>query len=122
REALLTAALTLKETSWLGDEASLEAAARAGKPILARVRSTRPPAPARLRSAGGGAVEVAFDGAEDSVAPGQACALYDAAEPSRLLGGGFIAATAAARFAPASAGRHTSGGRLDPARDPLVEA
>ncbi|MEP6967278.1 MAG: tRNA methyl transferase PRC-barrel domain-containing protein, partial [Pseudomonadota bacterium] len=93
REALLTAALTLKETSWLGDEASLEAAAAAGKAVLARVRSTRPPAPARLRAAEGGAVEVVFDAAEDSVAPGQACALYDATEPSRVLGGGFIAAT-----------------------------
>src|SRR5579872_4630628 len=48
REALLTRSLTLKETNWLGDEASLEAAAAAGSPVLARVRSTREPAPARL--------------------------------------------------------------------------
>ena len=48
REALLTASLTLDETNWLGDEASIEAAADAGAPVLARVRSTRPPSPARL--------------------------------------------------------------------------
>jgi tRNA-specific 2-thiouridylase len=35
---------------------------------------------------------VAFDAAEESVAPGQACVLYDAREPARVLGGGFIAA------------------------------
>ena len=49
REALLARALRLKETNWLGDEASLEAAAEAGQPVLARVRSTREPAPARLK-------------------------------------------------------------------------
>jgi len=91
REALLADALTLKETNWLGDEVTLEAAAVAGKPVLARVRSTREPAPARLRLGSAGAVEVAFDLPEEAVAPGQACVLYDAAEPSRVLGGGFIA-------------------------------
>ena len=34
---------------------------------------------------------VAFDAPEEAVSPGQACVLYDAAEPSRVLGGGFIA-------------------------------
>ncbi len=94
REALLAPALVLKETNWLGDEPSIEAAARADRPVLARVRSTRPPSPARLRSGGDGAVEVVFDAPEEAVSPGQACVLYDAAEPSRVLGGGFIAAQA----------------------------
>ena len=40
REALLTRALRLKETNWLGDQASLLEAAKAGQPVLARVRST----------------------------------------------------------------------------------
>ncbi len=93
REALLAKALTLKETNWLGDEVSLETAALAGKPVLARVRSTREPAAARLRLSAEGAVEVAFDVAQEAVAPGQACVLYDAVEPSRVLGGGFIAHT-----------------------------
>ncbi|MFO0412099.1 MAG: tRNA 2-thiouridine(34) synthase MnmA [bacterium] len=94
REALLTAALTLDETNWLGDEASIEAAAGAGVPVLARVRSTRPPAPARL-SWVDGAVGVTFATGEEGVAPGQACALYDPADPDRLLGGGFIRTTTA---------------------------
>ena len=88
REALLTRALSLKETNWLGDEASLADAD--GLAVLARVRSTRPPVPARLNGS-----EVVFDDAEEGVAPGQACVLYDAADPGRVLGGGFIAATRA---------------------------
>jgi len=91
REALLTAALTLKETNWLGDAPSLEAAASAGQPVLARVRSTREPALARLAMLEG-APGVVFEAPEEGVAPGQACVLYDAARPSRVLGGGFIAA------------------------------
>ncbi|MCR6658693.1 MAG: tRNA 2-thiouridine(34) synthase MnmA [Asticcacaulis sp.] len=95
REALLTRALTLKETNWLGDEADLMAAATAQKPVLARVRSTRPPVPARL-VAEDGRIEVEFDGAEEGVAPGQACVLYDPADDGRVLGGGFISSTRAA--------------------------
>jgi len=94
REALLTAALTLDETNWLGDEASITAAAEAGAPVLARVRSTRPPSPARLALIDG-AVAVLFATGEEGVAPGQACALYDPADPDRLLGGGFIKTTTA---------------------------
>jgi tRNA-specific 2-thiouridylase len=90
REALLTASLSLKEINWLGDEPTIEAAT--GRPVLARVRSTRDPAPARLAAAEG-EVRVVFDTPEEGVAPGQACVLYDAAAPSRVLGGGFIAAT-----------------------------
>ena len=93
REALLTASLSLKEINWLGDEPTIEAAA--GRAILARVRSTRDPAPARLAAADG-EVRVVFAAPEEGVAPGQACVLYDAAAPSRVLGGGFIAATVAA--------------------------
>ncbi|MBU2289818.1 MAG: tRNA 2-thiouridine(34) synthase MnmA, partial [Alphaproteobacteria bacterium] len=63
-------------------------------PVLARVRSTRPPSPARL-SMIDGAVTVTFASGEEGVAPGQACALYDPADPDRLLGGGFIKTTAA---------------------------
>jgi tRNA-specific 2-thiouridylase len=92
REALLTASLSLKETNWLGDTATLEDACAAGQPVLARVRSTRDPAPARLAMVGG-APGVAFDLPEEGVSPGQACVLYDAAAPTRVLGGGFIAAT-----------------------------
>ena len=94
REALLTAALRLKEVNWLGDQPTLGAAALAGQPVLARVRSTREPAPARLAILDGEPA-VVFDGAEEGVAPGQACVLYDPANTDRVLGGGFIAATTA---------------------------
>src|SRR5205085_750941 len=92
REALLCAALALTEINWLPAGISVENAAKQGRAVLARVRSTRPAAPARLRLSETGAVEVVFATPEDSVSPGQACVLYDAAEPSRVLGGGFIAA------------------------------
>ena len=94
REALLTASLALEETNWLGDQPSLQDAAAEGAPVLARVRSTRAPSPARLALADG-AVSVVFDRGEEGVAPGQACALYDPADPDRLLGGGFIRTTIA---------------------------
>jgi tRNA-specific 2-thiouridylase len=90
REAVLRTELRLAETNWLGDDATIEDAARRAAPVLARVRSTRPPAPAKLVIDAAG-LGVAFDEPEEAVAPGQACVLYDAAQPSRVLGGGFIA-------------------------------
>jgi tRNA-specific 2-thiouridylase len=92
REALMTASLMMKEINWLGEEASIDAAAALGRPVLARVRSTRDPAPARLGFGDNGA-RVVFDAPEEGVSPGQACVLYDPASPSRVLGGGFIATT-----------------------------
>ena len=92
REALLTCGVVLKETNWLGDEATIEAAAAAGLPALARVRSTAEPVAAHLAMVDG-AVTVAFDDAEHGVSPGQACVLYAADAPDRVLGGGFIAKT-----------------------------
>jgi tRNA-uridine 2-sulfurtransferase len=94
REALLTAALTLEETNWLGDAPTMADAAREGAPVLARVRSTRPPSSARLTLTGD-VIGVVFETGEEGVAPGQACALYDPADPDRLVGGGFIRETTA---------------------------
>ena len=92
REALLTRALTLKETNWLGDGASIEAAVAAARPVLVRVRSTREPVLGRLARVAG-ANGVVFGAPEEGVAPGQACVLYAPEDPSRVLGGGFIAGT-----------------------------
>lgn len=92
REALLTQSLTLKEVNWIGDGASIDAACEADRPVLARVRSTREPAPGRLALIDGQPA-VVFDTPEEGVAPGQACALYAPEVPSRVLGGGFIAST-----------------------------
>jgi len=94
REALDTVGLWMSETNWLGD-GTLEAACEAGRPVLARVRSAREPKPARLALMDGQA-GVLFDGAEEGVAKGQACVLYDADSQTRVLGGGFIAGTASA--------------------------
>jgi tRNA-specific 2-thiouridylase len=92
REALLTRALSLKETNWLGDQLTIQDAADQGLAVLARVRSTRDPVSARLLMRDGEPA-VVFDAPEEGVSPGQACVLYDVAQPSRVLGGGFIAAT-----------------------------
>ncbi len=94
REALATAALTLEELNWLGTGSLTDACDR-GDPVLARVRSTREPLPARLGHHQG-APAVWFDGAEEGVARGQACVLYSPHDMSRILGGGFIASTVAA--------------------------
>ncbi len=88
REALMTSGLLLEELNWLG-EGSLEAAADAGTPVLVRVRSTRPPVPARLGWSEGVPV-IRFDEPEEGVARGQAAVLYDADGSTRILGGGFI--------------------------------
>ncbi|MDP3593468.1 tRNA 2-thiouridine(34) synthase MnmA [Phenylobacterium sp.] len=93
REALLTRALSLKETNWLGETATIEEAV--GRPVLARVRSTREPVAGRLTFEDG-EIGVALDQAEEGVAPGQACVLYAPEAPDRVLGGGFIARTIAA--------------------------
>ncbi len=95
REALLTGSLALKEENWLGPQPTLADAARDGVAVLARVRSMREPSPARL-TLQGDAPAIVFDAPEEGVAPGQACVLYDAADPERVLGGGFIAGTTAA--------------------------
>jgi tRNA-specific 2-thiouridylase len=97
REALLADRLSLSETNWLGEEATLGQAALGRRRVLARVRSTREPTPGHLAMIGD-APWVVFDNPEEGVAPGQACVLYDAEAPSRVLGGGFIAG--AGRSAP----------------------
>ena len=96
----MTRSLSLKEINWLGDEAAIEDAAAAGRPVLARVRSTRDPSPARLVLTDTG-VAVAFDTPEEGVSPGQACVFYDPDQPSRVLGGGFIHTTERAPYTPA---------------------
>ena len=90
REALLTRALSLKEANWIGDGPSLEKACAEARPVLARVRSTREPILGRLARVEG-QPGVVFGVPEEGVAPGQACVLYAPEDPTRVLGGGFIA-------------------------------
>jgi tRNA-specific 2-thiouridylase len=95
-EALRTSRIRLREVNWLGD-ATIQQALERRPEVFVKVRSTRPPQPAWLRAGADGGIEVELIASEDGVAPGQACAFYDAAEgQARVLGGGIIASTMAA--------------------------
>ncbi len=89
RAALATRTIRVGGINWLGDDA-FEAAPEEGHEALVKVRSTRPPAPARIRPRHDGA-EVALLAPEEGVAPGQACVFYEP-DGSRVLGGGWIRA------------------------------
>ena len=88
RASLGVTRLKLRDINWIGPGAMAALPAR-GLPVAARVRSTRPPAPALLTPTG----EIEFLEPEIGVSPGQACVIYDSVEPgARVLGGGFIGA------------------------------
>jgi tRNA-uridine 2-sulfurtransferase len=89
RAALAVGRVHLRDVNWLGD-APLERLPPDGIEVAARVRSTRAPSPGMLRMTDDGPV-VDLHGAEEGVAPGQACVLYASDEPdARVLGGGTI--------------------------------
>jgi tRNA-specific 2-thiouridylase len=81
--ALACSELRVAGVNWLGD-APLSAD---GVPILARVRSTRPPIPATVFADGAGGARVVFAIPQQGVSPGQACVFY---QGERVLGGGWI--------------------------------
>jgi tRNA-specific 2-thiouridylase len=88
RSLLAVARLRLRDINWIG-EGEIADLPPNGLPIAARVRSTRPPAPALLGPSG----EIEFVQPEIGVSTGQACVFYDSVDPNaRVLGGGFIAA------------------------------
>lgn len=89
REALSIREIRLRDINWLG-ETGLDRLPPEGLEVAVRVRSTRPPRPARLlRDAEGLRIELAAD--EEGVSPGQACVIYaDAGPGARVLGGGTI--------------------------------
>jgi tRNA-specific 2-thiouridylase len=95
REALAVPAFTVRELNWLGD------APLNGEGIAAdvKIRSAAPPAAATIHAAGEGRAHVAFDRAQEGVAPGQACVFYSG---DRVLGGGWIERPAAAGLRPAA--------------------
>ncbi|MGE3247556.1 MAG: tRNA 2-thiouridine(34) synthase MnmA [Beijerinckiaceae bacterium] len=89
REALAVRRVSLREVNWIGDGA-LEDIPATGMTVAARVRSSRPPAPATLFFRDGEVVVELGEG-EYGVSPGQACVFYsDAGPQARVLGGGFI--------------------------------
>jgi len=88
RAALATRRVPVAGINWIGDAAFADAP-EGGWEAAVKVRSTRPPAPARIHPRGDGAAEVELLDPEEGVAPGQACVFY-APEGSRVLGGGWI--------------------------------
>ena len=89
RSALATAGLTVRNLNWL--DAPLAAS---GRTVLARIRNTHRPVPARLMPMSSDTAELVFDTPEYGVSAGQAAVFY---EGERVLGGGWIAQTIAAR-------------------------
>ncbi|MEM7177333.1 MAG: aminomethyltransferase beta-barrel domain-containing protein, partial [Pseudomonadota bacterium] len=87
REALATRRVPIAEINWIGDS-EFDLAPEGGHEALVKVRSTRPPVPARVHP-GNGKAEVELLTPEEGVAPGQACVFY-APDGSRVLGGGWI--------------------------------
>jgi tRNA-specific 2-thiouridylase len=90
REALGVTCFALKEVNWIGEQVASEDDLH-DREVLVRVRSTRPPVPGRLDTRAGWFVHL--DEPETGVAPGQAAVFYDPDQPSRVLGGGWIART-----------------------------
>jgi tRNA-specific 2-thiouridylase len=101
RDALATRTIRLTDINWLGDR-PLQDLGDEGLEVAVRVRSTREPRPALLRSSPTG-VEAELFSPEDGVSPGQACVIYESDAPrARVLGGGTIARTGADAAAAAA--------------------
>jgi tRNA-specific 2-thiouridylase len=80
RAALAATAIRLRDVNWLMPvQGPLE--------CQVKVRSMRPPVPARIHPLENGAARVELALPEEAVAPGQACVFYD---DGRVLGGGWI--------------------------------
>ena len=92
REALQRSKIHLEEINWLGTGEygpHLD-----GMEIAVKIRSTRPPAPAKFVMTGEELI-VELAEAEFGISPGQACVFYEARDDAaRTLGGGWIKATA----------------------------
>ena len=86
KEHLFKTEIHVHQINWLGD-APLDS--QDEWPIEVKVRSTRPPKAAILRSAKDGTALVELLEAEEGVSPGQACVFYEQGS-SRVLGGGWI--------------------------------
>ena len=89
REALGVRCAPIGEINWLGDGDFERDAPEEGWELEVKVRSTRPPAPARIVPRGPREAELRLSAPEEGVAPGQACVFY-APEGTRVLGGGWI--------------------------------
>jgi tRNA-specific 2-thiouridylase len=91
RETLATRTITLRDVNWLGgSEHELDCAAK--------VRSMRPPVPARITRSDDRTAQVELLSPEHAIAPGQACVFYER-DGTRVLGGGWIARAGARKAA-----------------------
>ena len=88
RSALGTDRMELRDVNWL-------APADAPFDCVVKVRSMRPPVPARVVPLEGGGARVELASPEDAIAPGQACVFY---REGRVLGGGWIKAAKPAQI------------------------
>ncbi len=84
RQALARDVVRLREVNWLSP-------APEDRPVQAKLRSTQEPAPGRVAATEDGGAELRLDQPQYGVSPGQAAVIYDG---TRVLGGGWIAATA----------------------------
>ena len=92
RRALTRDTVELGELNWLGD-GPIPAV---GLPVLVKLRSNQEPLPGLLQSsaATGNAARLSLETPQQGIAQGQAAVFYAASDPARVLGGGWITATA----------------------------
>jgi tRNA-specific 2-thiouridylase len=83
RSALARTTLTMRELNWLGGAP----VPRDGVACEVKLRSAQAPLAAHVRMLDADRALVTLDAAAESVAPGQACVMYDG---ERVLGGGWI--------------------------------
>ena len=86
QSALACHRVSLSEISWV----SPQGGPVTGTAVMARLRNTAPALPATIATVDGDAVTVTLDEPQSGIATGQAAVLYDAGNPDRVLGGGWI--------------------------------
>lgn len=86
KNALESRDVNVQQINWLGDEPFVSGQSWN---IKVKIRSTRPPLSAVLKSMTNNKAKVKLDLPEQGISPGQACVFY-ASEGSRVFGGGWI--------------------------------
>jgi len=74
--------IPIRDANWLDYLPPID-----GRQVQAQIRSTHSPVSAQLGVGEGGVKAVELLSAQEAVAPGQACVIYDG---ERVLGGGWI--------------------------------
>ncbi len=88
REDLLGSGVLIKELNWLG--AADIIANQAPIACMVKLRSAHAGIAATLYPQAAGNAKVELTEPYQGITPGQACVIYDAAQPTRVLGGGWI--------------------------------